>query len=282
MEDRRIPIAQHLTELRSRVVVCIVATLLAMVVAYTFYPDVFLPILRAPIDGMEGNAATNPFVVKHPLLQKLSDHYQARVRAAAKGKPTPEQLAPVRLKYTGLTVPFVVRLKVSLVVGILLAIPVILYEVWAFVSAGLHSHERKLVLLYGPVSLLFFVLGAAVAYFLILPMGAVFLLLSGIEQGMDPILTVNEYAPFVMWLIFAFGVIFQMPLVVLFLTKLGIVSPVKLRQARRYAILGIFVIAAVITPPDPFTQIAIAIPMLALYEVSIVLSRFAARKKAQA
>lgn len=282
MEDGRMPITQHLTELRSRVIVCIVATLLAMSVAYVFYPDVFLPILRAPLDAIEGNEATNPFVLKHPLLQKLSDHYRASVREAGNGKPTREQLMPVRLKFTGLTVPFVARLKVSLVIGILLAIPVILYELWAFVSAGLHAHERKLVLLYAPVSLLFFILGAAVAYFLVLPMGAAFLLLSGIEQGMDPILTVNEYAPFVMWLLFSFGVIFQMPLVSLFLTKLGILSPVKLRNARRYAILGIFVAAAVITPPDPFTQIAIAIPMLVLYEASILLSQLAGRKKAPA
>ena len=276
------PIGQHLTELRARVIICVAAVLLAMIVAYAFYPDVFLPMLRAPLDAIQGNDATNPFVIKHSLLQVLSDHYQDSVREAGGGEPAREQAAPIRLKFTGLTTPFVVRLKVSLVVGILLAIPVILYELWAFVSVGLRSRERRLILWYGPVSFVFFALGVAVAYFLVLPMGAAFLLLSGIEQGMDPMLTINEYAPFVTWLLLGFGVIFQMPLVALFLTKLGILSPTKLRKGRRYAILGIFFIAAVLTPPDPFTQIAMAIPMWALYEVSILLSWLAARKKSLA
>jgi len=279
MNEKRMPISGHLIELRSRLLACIVATLLMMIVAYIFYLDVFLPMIRAPLDAIEGEAATNPFVLEHPLLQKMSDYYHAKVREAANGKPTPEQLAPVRLKYTGLIVPLVVRLKVSLIIGVLLALPIILFEIWSFVSSGLYKHERRYVLVYGPASLFLFVLGAAVAYFLILPIGVVVLLLSGVEQNMDAILTANEYAPFVMWLLLGFGIIFQMPLVVLFLTKLGILGPEKLRKSRRYAILIMVIVAALITPPDPFTQIAMAIPMYALYEASIILSRMAVRKR---
>lgn len=282
MEDARMPIAQHLIELRSRLIICIVAVVLAMVVAYMFYPDVFLPILRAPLDTIQGEDSANPFVLRHPWLTGLKEYYQKSVREAADGEPAPGQAGPVRLKFTGLTSPIVVRLKVSLVIGMLLAIPVIFYELWAFISVGLRARERRLVFVYGPASLLLFMLGASVAYFVVLPLGTMVLLLSGVSQQMDPILTINEYAPLVMWLLFGFGVIFQMPLVTLFLTKLGIVNPDKLRKGRRYAILGIFILAAVFTPPDPFTQVAMALPMWGLYEFSILLSQFAVRKKAQA
>ena len=176
-------------------------------------------------------------------------------------------------------VPIVMRLKVSLIIGILLALPIIVYEIWAFVSSGLYEHERRYVLIYGPASFLLFVLGAALAYFVVLPLGVVVLLAQGEAIGLKWILTINEYAPFVMWLLLGFGIIFQMPLVVLFLTKLGILGPEKLRKSRRYAILIMFVVAAFITPPDPFTQVAMAIPMIALYEASILLSRMAVRKR---
>ena len=279
MNDKRIPISEHLVELRARIIVCIVATLLAMIVAYVYCPDVFYPMMRAPLDAIQGDEATNPFVVKHPLLRRLAGHYEAAVRRAAKGDPTEQQLAPIRLKFTGLPVPFIMRLKVSLVVGMILALPLIAYQVWAFISAGLHAHERKYVLIFGPFSFLLFFFGAGVAYFLILPLGTAFLLIEGAKQGLDPLLTINEYAPFVMWLLLGFGIIFQMPLVALFLARIGMVGPHSLKRARRYAIVGMFVVGAVLTPPDPFTQIAMALPLIGLYEFSIVLSRLAWRKR---
>lgn len=272
MNEKRMSISGHLVELRSRLLVCIVATLLMMIIAYIFYPDVFYPMICAPLDAVQGAEATNPFVLKTPLLTALTKYH----RSSSGGSSSPSATS---LHYQSLMVPIVMRLKVSLIIGILLALPIILYEIWAFISSGLYGHERRYVLIYGPASFVLFLLGASLAYFIVLPLGVVVLLAQGEAIGLKAILTINEYAPFVMWLLLGFGIIFQMPLVVLFLTKLGIVGPEKLAKSRRYAILIMFVVAALITPPDPFTQIAMAIPMIALYEVSILLSRMAVRKR---
>ncbi len=275
MNEQRMPIAQHLVELRARLIICIIATLLAMIVAYVLYPDVFYPIVRAPLDSLRGEEAGNPFTLNTSLHAKLAEYCRPSVEADATGGPGERGT----LYYQSLMVPVIVRLKVSLVIGIILVLPIIAYEIWAFVSAGLHQHEKRYVLVYGPASLVLFVIGAALAYFIVLPVGIAVLLVQGESIGLRPILTLNEYAPLVMWLLLGFGIVFQMPLVVLFLTKLGLVGPDKLRRARPYAILVMFILGAVLTPPDPFTQLAMAVPMLALYEFSILLSRFARRKQ---
>jgi len=259
------PLADHLVELRTRLIVCIAAALLGMIVAYVFYDDVFYPIIRAPLDVAQGNETGNPFVVRTPLLKLLGGG-----SAAGEGEAAPV----IMLNYTSVTVPLMVRLKVSLVVGMLLALPVIAYEIWMFVSSGLYEHERRLVAVFGPASFALFFVGVAVAYFGVLPIGVAFLIKEGNAIGLKPILTVNEYAPFVMWLLLGFGLIFQTPLVILFLTRIGLVNPQMLGRSRRYAILAVFIIAAVLTPPDVFTQIAMATPMIALYELSIFLSRW--------
>jgi len=243
-----------------------------MIIAYIFYPDVFYPMICAPLDAVQGEETTNPFVLKTPLLTALTKYHRS-----SSGESSGPSVASLHSQ--SLMVPIVMRLKVSLIIGVLLALPVILYEIWAFVSSGLYKHERRYVLVYGPASFFLFVLGAALSYFVVLPFGVVVLLAQGEAIGLKWILTINEYAPFVMWLLLGFGIIFQMPLVVLFLTKLGILGPEKLRKSRRYAILIMFIVAAISPPPDPFTQVAMAIPMLALYEASSLLSRMAVRKR---
>lgn len=268
-------VSEHIKELRSRIIICLVAVLLGMIVAYFYCPDVFYPIMRAPLDAVQGNAGDNPFVLKTPLLEML-----VRSRQDKAPQPSERRADPVgRLHYLSLTVPLVMRLKVSLVVGIILALPVLVYEIWTFVSTGLYDNERRHVLWYAPASLLLFLAGAGLAYFIVLPVGVAFLLRQGDAFGLKAVLTINEYAPLVMWLLLGFGIIFQTPLVVLFLTRVGLIGPDALVRSRRIAILVVFIIAALLTPPDPFTQIAMAIPMLGLYEFSILLSRFAVRKR---
>jgi len=275
MAEKRMSIAEHLSELRERLVICIVAALLGMIVAYVYCPDVFYPMIRAPLDVIQGTESDNPFVLRTPLLDLLAK------RSAEKAHPEPGDIRPPasQLHYLSLTAPFIMRLKVSMIAGIILAFPVIVYEMWAFVSAGLLERERRYVYLCGPASFFLFLVGAALAYFVVLPIGVSFLLEQGEVFGLRAVLTINEYIPFVMWLLLGFGIIFQTPLVILFLTKLGLVGPTGLAKARRYAILGMFIVAAVITPPDPFTQIAMALPMMSLYELSIVLSRIVVRRR---
>ncbi len=275
MGEMRMPISEHLTELRARVIICILTIALGMVLAYIYCPDVFYPIIRAPLDAIEGKKADNPFVLNTPLLRLLAKHHRSAVKAS-EGAASP---AESQLHTRSLIDPLMLRLKISLIVGVLLALPVIVYEVWAFVSAGLYAHERKYALVYGPASFFLFVAGAALAYFVVLPVAVVFLLEQGYTLDLKAVLMAREYLPFVLWLLLGFGLIFQMPLVVLFLTKLGIVEPASLIRRRRHAILVMCILAAFFTPPDPFTMIAMCLPMLVLYECSILLSRSVAGKR---
>jgi sec-independent protein translocase protein TatC len=168
---------------------------------------------------------------------------------------------------------FITRIKLAFYSGIFFAIPVIFYQIWRFVSPGLTKIERQTLSWIIPFSYLLFILGVVFAYFGVLPTGIKFLLNYGTEN-IQPMLSIGSYISFVMIFLLAFGVIFQLPLVVLVLTKLGIVSPEFLVSKRKYAILVIFIVSAVITPgPDIFSQFMMAIPTFLLYEISILLSK---------
>ena len=136
---------------------------------------------------------------------------------------------------------FVAYLKLSLIGGVFLALPVILYQIWRFVSLGLKQNEKKYLLLYGPFSFLFFLGGASFAYFLILPLGIKFLL-GFATNTLQPMISISKYVSFAGMLLLAFGVVFELPLVTMFLTKIKLVSPKFLREKRKYAIVLIFVI----------------------------------------
>ena len=265
IEQRPMAFADHLVELRSRLLICIIATLLATIFAYLFTPDVLFPFITAPIDGLQGSNSQNPFVIHATLWDYLLE--RSGIDRAA-----------IKLNYSSLGDPFLLRLKIAFGGGILLVLPIIVYQIWAFVSAGLYEHERRLVRIFGPVSFLLFLVGAALAYYIVLPFGIIFLVQQGQIFGLSPVLMINDYVPFVLWLLLGFGIVFQLPLVIMFLAKLGIVSARSLSQFRRYAILIVFIVAAVLTPPDPFTQVAMAIPMIGLYELSILLARLGAKK----
>lgn len=256
----------HLVELRTRLVICIAAVAAATIFAYFYTPDLLFPFITAPLDSLQGSKSQNPFVIHAAFWDYLL-------------KRSGLENTTVQLNYSSLNEPFMLRLKIACGGGVLLALPIIVYQIWAFVSAGLHKHERRLVVLFGPVSLLLFLTGSAIAYYFILPFGIIFLVQQGQVFGLTPVLMVNDYVPFVLWLLLGFGVVFQMPLVLMFLAKLGIVTPRSLSQFRRYAVLIIFIVAAVLTPSaDMFTQTAMALPMMGLYELSILLARIAAKK----
>lgn len=179
-------------------------------------------------------------------------------------------LAPLEL--------FLVYLKIAVIGGLILASPIILYQIWRFVSSGLLPKERKYALLFFPFSLLLFFLGAGFAYFVVIPFGIKFLL-SFATDKIVPMISVGRYISFLGIFIFASGLVFELPVVVIFLTKLGLVSPRLLRRNWKYVAVLIFIIAALITPtPDVFTQCLLAVPMLILYEISIWLSKLVWKK----
>ena len=147
---------------------------------------------------------------------------------------------------------FVTRIKVALFTGAFLSLPFITYQIWKFISVGLKTKERKYILIFAPLSFLFFVLGAVFGYLVIVPIGIKFLL-GFASDKVVPMITVSKYISFVIMLTLAFGIVFELPLGSLFLTKLGIVTPTFLSRKRRYAIVFIFILAAVLTPPDVIT-----------------------------
>jgi sec-independent protein translocase protein TatC len=173
------------------------------------------------------------------------------------------------------TEAFFVSMKVSLWMGFFLSLPFILYHLWKFVSLGLTLRERKMVVLFAPASLILFLLGAAFAFFLAIPLSVKFLI--GFGSGWaEPLLSINQYLSFVGWLLLAFGVAFELPLIILFLAKLKMVTPRSLSLYRKHAALLIFIAAAALTPtPDVFTQLLLAGPLLVLYELGLWLSRWA-------
>lgn len=171
---------------------------------------------------------------------------------------------------------FVARVTLTLYGGVLLALPVIIYQVWRFVAAGLKDNERKYIFLLAPFSLLFFLAGGLFAYFIMIPISLRFLL-SFSSDFIVPMITIKNYISFVGMMILAFGVVFELPLVLVFLTKIGVVTPQFLAEKRRHAIVFILIVSALLTPPDAVTQIIMSVPLVVLYEIGIMACRLTRR-----
>lgn len=172
--------------------------------------------------------------------------------------------------------PFVITLKIALFGGIIIALPMIIYQAWQFVSSALREKEKRYLLFYGPFSLLLFLSGASFAYFVAIPVGLRFFLSFG-GSSLEPMISISKYLSFITVMILTFGIVFELPLVLMFLARIGVVSPQFLAKNRKVAIIAIFVLAAILTPSiDAFTQILLAGALLILYELSIWLTRMAA------
>lgn len=167
---------------------------------------------------------------------------------------------------------FYAYMKLCFITSVFLAYPFVIYQIWQFVSAGLYKKEQRYVLLFLPVSYAAFVVGGLFGYFLLIPFGLQFLI-GILGPGIQPIITMKDYVSFVFMLTVALGLVFQLPLVMLLLSKIRFITPDKFIAWRKYAILVIFIIAAIVTPPDPFTQSMTAIPMIVLYELGILIAR---------
>jgi sec-independent protein translocase protein TatC len=188
---------------------------------------------------------------------------------------------PVKLAFLEPTEPFWVNMKVALFAGMFLVLPVILYEIWAFVSPGLLPRERKFALPFVILSTLFFGLGAAFALLVIVPFAVKFLI-SYKTENLVATISVNRYVDFVLKFTLAFGLVFELPLGITLASRLGLVTPQFLARNRKYAILLAFVAAAILTPtPDAFNQMLMAGPLILLYEVGIVAARVFGRRPAK-
>ena|SRR5438132_13507346 len=239
---RSMSVIEHLEELRSRLIVALAAIAVGAVVGWVFYTWTFK-------------------LITHPYCHVLQQLPRA-VRP-----PT-----HCRLVFSGVVEPFLIRFKIATFSGLAIALPVVLYELWRFVTPGLTQKERRMALPFVGSSILLFALGGWFAY-LTLTKGLRFLL-GFAGTTIVPLLTVDRYINFVIFLVLAFGLSFEFPLVLIMLCWVRVLSSQRLRSWRRWAILAITVYAAVITPSqDPFTMTAMMVPMLVFYELSIVVAR---------
>ena len=174
---------------------------------------------------------------------------------------------------TDVIAPFFVPVKVTLMAAFLLSLPHTLYQVWAFIAPALYQNERRLVMPLVLSSVLLFFAGMAFAYFLVFPL--VFKFLAGVTPvGVNMATDIDKYLSFILGMFVAFGATFEVPVVVVLLNRMGVVSLAQLRQARPYVIVGAFVLAAVITPPDVISQVLLAVPLIVLYEAGLWFCRF--------
>ena len=174
---------------------------------------------------------------------------------------------------TGVITPFMVPVKVTALVGFMVALPYVLYQAWAFVAPGLYEHEKKLAAPLIVASSVLFFLGVAFCYFFVF--GKVFAFIHDFApKSITPAPDIEAYFSFVITMFLAFGVTFEIPIVVIVLVRMGFVTVEKLREARPYVIVGAFVVAAIVTPPDVLSQFMLAVPMCLLYEAGVFLARF--------
>ena len=237
--EDQIPFTAHLEELRKRLIVCFVAVGVGFVAAYGFKEKLFQILTR-------------------PLISVMN---------------TQDNLI-----FTGLPEAFFTYLKVAFLAGLMLAAPVIIYQFWMFVAPGLYDKEKRHLIPIVFLSSVFFLGGALFGYFIVFPFGFKFFL-GFATDTIRPLPSMKEYLAFSAKLLLAFGLVFELPLVITFLAKLGIVSVDFLKKNRKYALLLFFVFAAILTPPDVVTQIMMALPLMILYEISIIGAKIFGKKK---
>ena len=238
----------HFVELRSRLIKSIVFILVIFVISYTFAEHIYT------------------FLV-NPYAEAVKDDPFSR-----------------RLIFTALHETFFTYLKVALFASLFLSLPYILTQIWIFIAPGLYKNEKMVVIPYLIATPLLFLLGSALVYYLIMPLAIKFFLsfesIGG--NGTLPIqleAKVNEYLSLIMRLIFAFGLSFQLPVLLTLLARVGFVSSDTLKKIRKFVIVGVFAVAAILTPPDPISQIGLGIPVLLLYELSILAVQFIEKKR---
>jgi len=177
---------------------------------------------------------------------------------------------------TGVITPFMVPVKVTALVAFLIALPYVLYQAWAFVAPGLYEHEKKLALPIIVAGTILFLIGVAFCYFFVF--GTVFRFINDFApKSITPAPDIEAYFSFVITMFLAFGVTFEIPIVLIILVRAGVVSVEKLKEARPYFIVGAFVVAAIVTPPDVLSQLMLAVPMCLLYEAGLIFARFVTR-----
>ncbi len=284
------PFLDHLEELRWRLLKSIAAIVVGAIISL-IYAKELLGFLTYPYENavisLETAGETSPLGALQGMVArwyKSAAAVLAPVSAqpadslAAKGYSLPPSR---RLQALRPTTYLMLSMQIALMGGLVLALPVVFYQFWRFVAPGLLPRERRLVMPIVVLSVACFLVGSLFAYGVVLPTGLLFFL-SMEPQGMTSQWAVEEYISFVLWMLLGFGVVFELPVLALFLSRVGLINADLLRRMRRYAVVAIFIISAVLTPsPDPFSQALMAVPLMGLYELSILICRFGSRRREQ-
>lgn len=190
-----------------------------------------------------------------------------------------DEAASLELNAFRLTDPLKIYMQIAFIIACVITSPFVLYQLWAFISPGLYEKEKKITLAYIPVSVFLFLSGISFSYFVLFPFIVRFMKQLGDRMEINQVIGINEYFHFLLQITLPFGLLFQLPVIILFLTRLGIITPDFLSRVRKYAYFILLVIAALITPPDVLSHMMVTLPLLLLYEVSIWISKLAYRKK---
>jgi sec-independent protein translocase protein TatC len=231
----------HLIELRDRLLRCVIALVLVFICLFPWARDLYA-------------------VLAQPMIASL---------------PAGGQLIA-----TEVTAPFFVPVKVTMMAAVVISLPYLLYQVWAFVAPGLYAHERRLVVPLVITSTILFIAGMAFAYYLVFPVVFHFMV-SVAPQGVAVMTDIGKYLDFVLTLFLAFGVTFEVPVAVVILVRMGMVKISTLKEIRPYVIVGAFVIGAIFTPPDVVSQVMLALPLWILYEIGIFVSQWVTKPAAE-
>jgi len=233
INDKEMPFLEHLEEFRNRIIKALLALVVGMVVCLFF---------------------------SKPLLNILL-------------WPTTRIDVPLNIQVLKVQGMFMVTLEIAFFGGIIIGLPVILYQLWMFIAPGLYMHEKKYVPRIILSATILFLLGVAFAYYIIIPFALEFFI--GLAPaGIETNIAIDFYIGFVVRILVVFGLIFQLPIMSYFLSKVGVLKSQLMKKYRRHAIVVIFIVAAILTPPDPFTQTLLAIPLMILYELSIFISQW--------
>jgi sec-independent protein translocase protein TatC len=258
-ETKLMSFLEHLGDLRKKITVSLIATCITFAITFN-YSEQILTFLMFPLRYSLDFSVRKMYIYFVPQ----------------------DKLHNTKLVFLAPAEGFWMHMKIALVAALILALPIIFQQLWSFISPGLHRKEKKYVAPFVLTATSLFLVGAAFCFFIVLPFAMGFLLTYKTGDFMMPMLSVGQYIDFCLKFLLAFGIVFELPIFIVFATRLGFVTTKTLAKNRRYAILIAFIVAAILTPtPDAFNQTLMAVPMIALYEVGILVSRIFVRPKAE-
>jgi sec-independent protein translocase protein TatC len=257
MADGKMPLTAHLEDLRKRIIISLISLLAAFLVAFNYSEEIF-GILMFPL--------------RYSLEFSVTEMYAQFVPV--------DKLHSTKLVFLEPAEAFWMNMKVAFVAALVFSLPVIFHQLWKFVSPGLQQNEKKYVFPFVISATTLFIVGGSFCFIIVLPFALSFLLSYKVGDFLMPMLSVGKYVDFCLKFILAFGAIFELPIILIFLTRIGLVTTETLKRNRRIAIVLAFVAGAILTPtPDAFNQTLMAIPIILLYELGILLSVFFAKRK---